>query len=199
KIFSSMTWDFGKEDKTLYLTFDDGPTPQVTDFVLSELERVDAKATFFCIGANVIAHPEIMDRIIAAGHSVGNHTFNHVNGWKTDTEDYTSQVAKCAEVLDSKLFRPPYGRIKISQIKELESNYKIIMWDVISGDFDLSINKEQVLDNVMSNAKGGSIIVMHDSVKAEEKIRYSLPKVLDHFKAEGYSFKKIETAAIANA
>lgn len=187
-----MTWDFASEDKTVYLTFDDGPTPEVTDFVLGELARVGAKATFFCIGKNVEAHPDIMDRIVKDGHSVGNHTWSHQNGWKTDDANYLEEVQKCSEVLHSKLFRPPYGRIKISQIEALKKDYQIVMWDVISGDFDLDCSKEQVLKNITGNAKKGSIVVMHDSVKASEKIRYALPLALDYFVEQGFEFRKIE-------
>lgn len=187
KIFSNYTWDVSNTGKTVYLTFDDGPIPVVTEWVLAELKKHGFKATFFSIGDNISKHPEIFKKIISEGHSIGNHTFNHLNGWNTSTEDYIENVARCEEAIDkninqtlkSRLFRPPYGKIKTAQSKAIQKlGYKIIMWDVLSADFDTTISREQCLDNVLSNVKPGSIIVFHDSVKAFNNLEYVLPKTL---------------------
>ena len=198
KIFSNYIWDVSNTDKKVYLTFDDGPIPEVTEWVLSELKKHKAKATFFCIGDNVKKHPEVLKKVFADGHSVGNHTFNHLNGWKTATEDYIENSILCEKVLDDfdskskKLFRPPYGKIKPSQSKILRKlGYKIIMWDVISYDFDTTISKEQCLENVLKNVKTGSIIVFHDSKKAFANLEYVLPRTLQFLKEKGFVFEKL--------
>ena len=200
RFFSKYTWRFPSKKKEVFLTFDDGPTPEITKFVLSELKKHHAKATFFCIGKNIKNHPEIFSEIISDGHSIGNHTQNHLKGWKTKTEDYIDNVLECDKTItqfnDStikqKLFRPPYGKIKKSQAKELlKKGYKIIMWDVLSADFDITISKEKCLQNVLENTKEGSIIVFHDSVKAGERMKYALPKVLKAFSDKGYVFRGI--------
>jgi peptidoglycan/xylan/chitin deacetylase (PgdA/CDA1 family) len=191
KIFSNFTWDVSNIGNTVYLTFDDGPIPEVTEWVLAELKKHGFKATFFSIGENITKHPEIFKKVISEGHSIGNHTFNHLNGWNTSTEDYIENVARCEEAiskninqnLKSKLFRPPYGKIKTAQSKAIQkSGYKIIMWDVLSADFDTKISREQCLENVLSNVKPGSIIVFHDSVKAFKNLEYVLPKTLAFLK-----------------
>jgi peptidoglycan/xylan/chitin deacetylase (PgdA/CDA1 family) len=198
KIFSKYVWDVPNNDKKVYLTFDDGPIPDVTEWVLSELKKHNAKATFFCIGDNVKKHLEVLKKVFAEGHSVGNHTFNHLNGWKTATEDYIENSILCEKVLDDfdskskKLFRPPYGKIKPSQSKILRKlGYKIIMWDVISYDFDTTISKEQCLENVLKNVKTGSIIVFHDSKKAFANLEYVLPRTLQFLKEKGFIFEKL--------
>lgn len=198
KIFSNYIWDVSNTDKKVYLTFDDGPIPEVTEWVLSELKKHKAKATFFCIGDNVKKHPEVLKKVFADGHSVGNHTFNHLNGWKTATEDYIENSILCEKVLDDfdskskKLFRPPYGKIKPSQSKILRKlGYKIIMWDVISYDFDTTISKEQCLENVLKNVKTGSIIVFHDSKKAFANLEYVLPRTLQFLKEKGFICEKL--------
>ncbi len=197
RLFSNYTWCFDSINKEIYLTFDDGPTPEVTDFVLDQLQKFNAKATFFCIGKNIKNHPEIFKRIITEGHSVGNHTQNHFNGWKNSTEDYLENVLECEKTISkytnkSNLFRPPYGKIRPNQAKELlKNNYKIIMWDVLSGDFDTSLHKKKCLQNVLKNTNNGSIIVFHDSLKASEKLYYILPKILKNFSEKGYQFKTI--------
>ena len=201
KLFPAITWSFASNKKNVYLTFDDGPIPQVTEFVLDELLKAKAKATFFCIGDNVRKHPEIFARILTEGHSVGNHTFNHLNGWKTSTISYLENVDLAEDLIQQlnnfvnpqqKLFRPPYGKIKRSQAKELvKKGYKIIMWDVLSADFDTKISKEKCLKNVLNNVNDGSIIVFHDSLKASEKLYYALPVVLKKLSEKGYSFKAI--------
>jgi peptidoglycan/xylan/chitin deacetylase (PgdA/CDA1 family) len=192
RIFSQYTWRFSSVPKDIYLTFDDGPTPEVTEFVLDQLKKFNAKATFFCIGKNVKNHPEIYQSILTKGHSVGNHTFNHVNGFFTKNQDYLNNVEKAAECIESNLFRPPYGKLTSSQGKGLQKKgYKIVMWGVLSADFDTKITPEKCLENVVKNASNGSIVVMHDSIKAKEKIYYSLPKILAHFTERGFKFKAI--------
>jgi peptidoglycan-N-acetylglucosamine deacetylase len=197
KIYSSYTWSINTKKKILYLTFDDGPHPEATPFVLNELKKYNALATFFCIGKNVIEHPEIYKRILDEGHTVGNHTHNHLNGWKTDNDRYMKDIAEAAQYIDSDLFRPPYGRITSFQAKHLRSamrgrNAKVIMWDVLSADFDTSITPEKCMENVIFNAKAGSIVVFHDSRKAFEKIQYILPKILKFFFEEGYFFDALK-------
>ncbi|CAM1354156.1 polysaccharide deacetylase family protein [Tenacibaculum ascidiaceicola] len=195
QLFAKYTWSFFTNKKEIYLTFDDGPIPQVTEFVLDQLHNFNAKATFFCIGDNIRKHPAVFSRIVNEGHSVGNHTFNHLNGWKSSNTTYIENISKCESLLPdqkTKLFRPPYGKIKRKQAKQLlASDYKIIMWDVLSADFDSSITKEKCLQNVLENAQNGSIIVFHDSIKASDKLYYALPKVLKEFSQRGYDFKAI--------
>jgi peptidoglycan/xylan/chitin deacetylase (PgdA/CDA1 family) len=179
----------------LYLSFDDGPHPEATPFVLEQLSNFDAKASFFCIGKNVQLYPKIYDAILAAGHVVGNHTQNHMNGWKNTTENYITDIQEATKVIDSNLFRPPYGRISFSQIKALRSDLslpqQIMMWDVLSGDFDTTNTGEQCANNVIQYAGPGSIVVFHDSAKAMDRLRIALPKVLAHFSKLGYEFKAL--------
>jgi peptidoglycan/xylan/chitin deacetylase (PgdA/CDA1 family) len=194
KYFSECTWNIKTNEKILYLTFDDGPHPEATSFVLEQLKNYNAKATFFCIGKNVKEHFEIYKQIISDGHRPANHTFSHLNGWKTDDEIYVRDIEKAAEIIDSDLFRPPYGRITKFQIKVLQQqkiNLKTIMWDVLSGDFDTSIQPENCYLNVINNAKPGSIIVFHDSAKALQNIRYALPKVLEYYSEKGFKFHSL--------
>lgn len=193
-LYPSLTWHKSRKEKYVYLTFDDGPIPVVTPFVLNTLKNFNAKATFFCIGDNVAKFPEVYAEVLSEGHSVGNHTFNHLRGWNSNNEDYLSNIRKCSGLVHSNLFRPPYGRIKKSQIADLRSHFpdlKIIMWDVLSGDFDTGISKEKCLQNVLKNAKSGSIIVFHDSQKAFERLQYALPAVLETFKKKGFCFKAL--------
>ncbi|HUH47316.1 MAG TPA: polysaccharide deacetylase family protein [Arenibacter sp.] len=198
RLYPERIWAFSRESNSVYLTFDDGPIPGITPWVLDELKKHQAKATFFCIGENVAKHPEIFKRISAEGHAVGNHTYNHLNGWKTETSEYIENVLKCEESLksnsdpdvypDSKLlFRPPYGRIKSSQAKLLQNKgYKIVMWKIISYDFDAGISEEECLQNVLGKIRPGSVVVFHDSLKAEKNLRYVLPKVLDYIGKKGW-------------
>ena len=193
-IFSNYVWRIPTREKIVYLTFDDGPTPEITDWVLNQLQQHQAKATFFCIGNNIEKYPSIFNRILANGHAIGNHTFNHLQGWKTQTSDYIENVEKCAleitqhENTNSKLFRPPYGKIKPAQAKMIrELGYKIIMWDVLSADFNQAITPQQCLDNVVSNIASGSIIVFHDSLKAFPNLEYTLPKTLKFLSENGYT------------
>lgn len=190
-LYPSLTWRFREPGKTIYLTFDDGPHETATPFVLDELKKYNAKASFFCIGKNVAAHPAIYARILEEGHSVGNHTYSHLNGWRTDNVVYLEDIAATSALVHSNLFRPPYGRVKRSQLKKLQTtNPKLqtIMWDVLSGDFDTNLTPEGCLANVLYHSKPGSIVLFHDSTKAWERMRYALPKVLEHFSREGYTF-----------
>lgn len=194
-IYPSLTWEIKTTEKVLYLTFDDGPIPQVTPFVLDCLKKYDAKATFFCIGDNVRKYPEIYKRVLDEGHQVGNHTFNHLNGWKTKTVEYLKNVDDCALLTGARLFRPPYGRISGSQIRAFRKKYpssKIIMWNVLSGDFDLSINDEQCYRNVITNSKSGSIVVFHDSLKAMPRLEKALPRALEYWTKKGLRFGTID-------
>ncbi len=198
KVFSNLVWDIPNSDKKIYLTFDDGPIPEVTEWVLNILKSKDIKATFFCIGDNMKKHPEVYKRILAEGHQTGNHTFNHLNGWKTETNHYIENLKLCeTEYLKlntehSFLFRPPYGKIKPSQSKAIRNlGYKIIMWDVLSYDFDSTISVEKCLENVISNTEQGSIIVFHDSIKAEKNLKYALPKAIQVLKDKGFVFDVI--------
>lgn len=190
-LFPNFIWRLPTKEKSLHLTFDDGPVPEVTPWVLDVLKKYKAKATFFCVGDNIKKHPQIFERITAEGHSVGNHSFNHLSGWTTDNISYFHNIRYCASLVDSKYFRPPYGRIRPTQAHFLQRHYKIIMWDVLSGDFDSEISNEQCYNNVMNNAKEGSIVVFHDNIKALEKLRYTLPKVLESYSEMGYRFDSI--------
>lgn len=202
KLFPHFTWDMGTDGRTVYLTFDDGPTKGITEQVLAILEQHDVKATFFLIGKNIAAHPEIVKRIAEAGHSVGNHTYNHLNGWHTSTDRYMQNVFACQRELDkllpsakskpAKLFRPPYGKIKPSQARALRlEGYKIIMWDVLTADFDQSISKEECLENATKRTVSGSIVIFHDSVKAGPNMLHALPRTIAYLKEKGYRFKAI--------
>ncbi|MEJ8816835.1 polysaccharide deacetylase family protein [Lacibacter sp. H407] len=189
-----LTWSFPTKEKVLYLTFDDGPTPVATEFVLDELKKYNAKATFFCIGNNVQQHSQLYQRLFAEGHRVGNHTYDHLNGFHTTDELWLNNIKEAAKWIDSDLFRPPYGKIRSFPAKVLkESNppFKIIMWSVLSADFDTNISPQKCLDNVTKNTKPGSIIVFHDSEKAFPNLRFALPEVLKLFSGEGYRFEVI--------
>lgn len=184
-------------EKVIYLTFDDGPIPEVTPWVLEQLKAYNAEATFFCVGENVAKHTQLFEKVKEAGHSIGNHTYHHINGWLIENVPYFLNIRKCASIVNSELFRPPYGKLKPKQANFLQRHYHIVMWDVLSGDFDPKITKEQCLKNVLDNTGNGSIIVFHDSLKAKEKLEFVLPKVLEHFNAEGYVFKSITTRNLA--
>jgi peptidoglycan-N-acetylglucosamine deacetylase len=197
KIFPSYIWSLPAEDNAVYLTFDDGPHPTITPWVLNQLKEFDAKATFFCIGHNIEKYPDVYKNIINEGHAVGNHTYHHSNGWKTDDKKYIDDVSKAAQIIKSNLFRPPYGRIKNSQSKKIAdalqtSKGHIIMWDVLSADFDPSFSPEKCLHHVLDNVVSGSIIVFHDSEKAFDNLKYVLPKTLQSLKEAGFNFKRIE-------
>ena len=179
KFFPNYCWRFSASAKEIYLTFDDGPTPDITTYVLNELKKHNAKATFFCIGKNVKKYHTICERIKKEGHTIGNHTYNHLNASRVTKTSYIENIQKAAKLIKSNLFRPPYGRLKSSQARSIISmGYKIIMWDVLSADFDTTVTPEKCLKNVLSKTSSGSIVVMHDSHKAKDKIFYALPKIL---------------------
>lgn len=185
-------WRIPTEERVLHLTFDDGPIPEVTPWVLDTLRPYGAKATFFCVGDNVRRHPGIFQQLLAEGHSVGNHTFHHLNGWQTGPPAYLHDVRRCARLVKSTLFRPPYGRLTPRQRAFLERHYRIVMWDVLSGDFDPALSPEACLRNIVDSAEPGSIIVLHDSLKAEPRLRYALPRVLEWFGEKGWRFAGIK-------
>ena len=194
KLYPDCVWEIETSEKILYLTFDDGPQPEVTRFVLEELKKYNALGTFFCIGENVKKHFDVYQHVIEMGHQPANHTFNHLNGWKVRDADYLENIAAASEIIDSNLFRPPYGRITKFQIKALEGarfNFSIIMWSVLSGDFDEKLSGENCYLNVIRNVKPGSIVVFHDSLKAFTRLKYALPRVLHYFSSNGYRFKTI--------
>lgn len=206
--YPNLIWNKDTKEKIVYLTFDDGPIPNVTDFVLNTLKTFEVKATFFCIGDNIEKHPAVFERIKTEGHAIGNHTYNHLKGWATEDNTYIGNFYKCQELTGTNLFRPPYGRIKKSQIKELVKSYEvqvmanpkletqnqkldIIMWDVLSGDFDLELSPEKCYKNVVNNTRNGSIIVFHDSLKAWDRLAYALPKAIEYLLKQGYRFEKL--------
>ncbi len=191
KLYPELIWDVKPGKPCIYLTFDDGPIPIVTPFVLNILKQYYAKATFFCIGDNVNKHPDIFEQVKNAGHAIGNHTYNHLKGWDTADDIYLQNTIKADKLLHTNLFRPPYGRIARSQIKLLKSvkpGIKIIMWDVLSGDFDVKLSPGKCLQNVLKHTKSGSIVVFHDSLKAYERLEYVLPRAMEVWSKEGYEF-----------
>jgi peptidoglycan-N-acetylglucosamine deacetylase len=203
-IYPSVTWSRKNTDKTLFLTFDDGPIPGVTEYVLEELRNVHARATFFCVGHNIEKHPGVYQKILQAGHRTGNHTYNHLNGWKTEDKEYYSNIQACQQIMNLhntsalstqhpalKLFRPPYGKIRKRQIEKLKTDYEIVMWGVLSGDFDKNLSPEKCLRKTIRYSRQGSIIVFHDSLKAERNLRYVLPRYLKHFSELGYKFESL--------
>jgi len=192
KIYPKAVWKINTLEKSIYLTFDDGPVPELTYWVLNELNKYNAKATFFCVGANILKNPDIFKRIKTEGHQVANHTMFHCKGFKHSVKDYVNEVNECKQLIKNNLFRPPYGQLKRSQYRALIKNkYKIIFWDVISYDYE-KISEEQCAKNVLSNTKNGSIILFHDNVKAEKNLKYTLPLLLKHFANLQYKFKAIE-------
>lgn len=199
RIFYNQVWDIPNNENKIFLTFDDGPTPEITDWVLNVLKKENVKATFFCIGNNIEKHPAIFNRIISEKHAIGNHTYNHLKGWKTITKNYLENVFLCDSIYkkhtidNNKLFRPPYGKIKISQSISLrKKGYKIIMWDVLTKDYDIYVSKEECLENATKNTKSGSIIVFHDSIKAYPNLEYTLPKTIQLLKEKGFVFDVIQ-------
>lgn len=190
-LLPNAVWRKPSNDKVVYLTFDDGPTPLVTENVLDLLRQYQAKATFFCIGKNVEQHPDIYKHILQQGHSVGNHTQNHLKGWNTSNSTYFKNVQQCSKVVKSSLFRPPYGRIKRSQYQFLKQQYSIIMWDALSWDFEQKNTPKQCANNVLKNIQNGSIVVFHDSVKAERNCLGSLKIVLEQLSQDGWAFEKL--------
>ncbi len=194
KIFPELIWRLKgqqrENDDCVYLTFDDGPTPGVTTWVLDQLRQYDARGTFFCLGKNVDKHPDLYRQIIDEGHSVGNHTYSHLRGWQTNNTEYYNDIQLANNLMSSTLFRPPYGSIKTSQIKNISEEYNIVMWDVLSQDYSQTIAPQKVLSNVLDSVKGGSIVVFHDSLKAQPNLNYVLPRMLKELHGK-YEFRKI--------
>ncbi len=200
-IFPKYTWDIPNNANTVYLTFDDGPIPEITEWVLDLLKEHNIKATFFCIGDNIQKHPDIFQKVLQEGHAIGNHTFNHLKGWSTSKKEYIENTMLCEKAIQKhtnngghglKLFRPPYGKIKLSQARILRRlGYKIIMWDVISMDFDKNITPKKCLENVTKNTENGSVIVFHDSIKAFGNLQVVLPEAIRYLKEKGFVFDKI--------
>jgi len=192
-IYPRYLWSMPRDEKKIYLSFDDGPHPAATPFVLDQLKQYNATASFFCIGKNVAAYPDLYKRILAEGHITGNHTYDHLNGWKVGDKAYFESIAKAAQFIDSKLFRPPYGRITAFQGKQVieKLGLTVVMWSVLSADFDISITPQKCWENVQHAAGNGSIIVFHDSEKAMERLAYALPQVLEHFSKKGYRFERL--------
>jgi len=185
-LFSSLVWKMPAADRSVYLTFDDGPHPVSTRYVLDLLLQHGAKATFFCLGKNVAAHPDIFQRILSEGHAVGNHSHSHPDGWSTPAGQYVADVGKAAALIPSGLFRPPYGRITPTQVRELKKEYKIVMWSVLSKDYDAAIPTAEVIRNVTANISPGAIVVFHDHEKTKERLPLYLPQVLNFLKEENY-------------
>jgi peptidoglycan/xylan/chitin deacetylase (PgdA/CDA1 family) len=189
--FPNLVWEVKTHKKEVYLTFDDGPHPIITPWVLDILNGFNAKATFFCVGENVCKYPEVYQKILQAGHRTGNHSYNHLKGWETDDSLYVENIEKARQFIDSDLLRPPHGRISRSQIKKLKDRYRIIMWSALSYDFDTRVSGHKCYRNSISVAKPGSIVVFHDSEKARKNLEYAFPKYLQHFADMGYKFKHL--------
>jgi len=191
RVLSGFVWRVQGEGKELYLTFDDGPIPEVTPWVLDQLAQHQAKATFFCLGRNCAANPRILERIVREGHGVGNHTWDHPRGRRTGLRHYFRSVLRCQSITGTALFRPPYGSITLRQFRTLRRRFKVVMWDVLSGDYDPNLDGPSCLRRVVRNARPGSIIVFHDSMKARSNLKFALPRVLEHFGAQGYRFRSL--------
>ncbi len=192
KPFADVYIKIPTRNKELFLTFDDGPTPGVTPEVLKILDDYGAKATFFCLGRNAERHPDLYNAIIERGHAVGNHTYSHLKGWKTNDKEYYDDIVLCGQFIQSMLFRPPYGRITPKQVQKIKKmGYKLILWDVLSRDYDKRVTPEKCLRVVLRKTGKGSIILFHDSLKTYDNLIFALPRVLEHFSSLGYSFSAI--------
>lgn len=187
-LYSQALWRMDKTQKNIYLTFDDGPIEELTPWVLDLLAHYNIKATFFCVGENILKHPQIFDRVLSEGHQVGNHSFNHLKGWNSNTIDYIKNVGQCEKLTKTGLFRPPYGRIKKSQFKILRQHYQLVFWDVLSYDYDSWTTPETCLRNCLKNTRNGSIVVFHDNIKAKENLTYALPHYIEYFLKLNYKF-----------
>jgi peptidoglycan/xylan/chitin deacetylase (PgdA/CDA1 family) len=188
KLFPELIWKEHVTSKEIYLTFDDGPHPNITPKILNILAQYDAMACFFCVGENVQRYPETLQSVLDAGHQVGNHTFNHMQGWKVPDNVYLENIEKCNNLVHSRFFRPPHGKIRRSQIKKLKENYNIVMWTVITHDYDPNYDAEICLKKAIQKTRPGDVVVFHDSVKAEKNVLYVLPRFLEHFSKLGYRF-----------
>lgn len=192
KLFPSLIWSFPDEEKNIYITFDDGPNPEVTPWVLQKLAEFNAKATFFCLGKNVEQYPEVYKMILDGGHAVGNHSYSHIRGWGVNVGNYVQDFDLAANFIKSNLVRPPYGRITPTQARILNERYKLIMWDILSRDYSRAITRRGCVRNVVKHLRPGAIIVFHDSLKAQHNLRYALPRVLETLRNEGYNCLPIE-------
>ena len=187
-LWGKVVWRKDPSKKVIYLTFDDGPVPEVTPLVLDLLDEHNIKATFFCVGENVQKHPDTFAQVMSRGHKVGNHTFNHLKGFSVTDEEYYGNIDKVAELIDSKLFRPPYGRITGKQMKKLRDRYTIIMWDVITHDYNKNLSPETIMRTIKRYSRNGSLVVFHDSIKAKENVLAVLPLAIEYWKSKGYTF-----------
>ena len=187
-LWGKVVWRKDPSSKVIYLTFDDGPVPEVTPLVLDLLDEHNIKATFFCVGENVQKHPDTFAQVMSRGHKVGNHTFNHLKGFSVKDEEYYDNIDKAAELINSKLFRPPYGRITGKQMKKLRDRYTIIMWDVITHDYNKSLSPETIMRTIKRYSRNGSLVVFHDSIKAKENLLAVLPLAIEYWKSKGYTF-----------
>lgn len=187
-LWGKVIWRKDPSKKVIYITFDDGPVPEVTPLVLDILDSCNVKATFFCVGENVQKNSNTYKQVVTNGHKVGNHTFNHLKGFSVSDLEYYANIEKASKLIDSKLFRPPYGQISLSQIKELKSHYSLIMWDIITHDYNKNISPETILKTIKKYTRNGSIVVFHDSIKAKQNVLAVLPKAIEYWKNEGYSF-----------
>jgi peptidoglycan-N-acetylglucosamine deacetylase len=190
--YGSLVWEISEIEKNIYLTFDDGPDPAVTADVLEVLNRYQAKATFFCSGQKAVRHPGILTDVKAEGHCIGNHSFDHLDGWKTPLDAYVKNVEKAAELFKTKLFRPPYGKITRNQIAFLFPEYRIVMWNLMPGDFDSKVSREKVLHRAIRYTKKGTIIVLHDDARFRDKMLFALPEYLRYFTEKGFRFMSLE-------
>ncbi len=195
-LFGGITWNINTEKKVIYLTFDDGPIPIITEKILKALSIFNAKATFFCVGENVKKYPSIYQEILSEGHSTGNHTFSHLAGLKVDTKKYIDNVKKAKQYINSDLFRPPHGRMKISQQNIIKKDYNIILWDVLSLDYDNRISENACLNNVTHFTRPGSVIVFHDNIKAEDNMFYALTQSLLLYSKLGYKFEALNSQIV---
>ena len=199
KWYNEFYWKLPEKEKIMYLTFDDGPHPFATPFVLEQLRKYGAKASFFCVGNNVQLYPELIKQIKEEEHCLGNHTMHHMNGWKTEDEAYLKDVEAAAELIPTGWFRPPYGRIKLRQFRQLKlalPALKVMMWDVLSADFDQNLKGEVCAQHVIRHAGPGSVVVFHDSTRAWERLEIALPKVLEHFSLQGFIFRALPDAEL---
>lgn len=189
--YPNVIWNKSRLEKKIYLTFDDGPIPEVTPWVLDTLKMYNAKATFFCVGENIVKNTEVFNRLKNEGHQVGNHTYNHIRGWDYTDEEYFNNIEKCQKLTQTHLFRPPYARAKKSQLKVLKQKFDIVYWDVLAGDFDIKLSPLKCYENIIKYTKNGSIIVLHDNIKSYPRVQYVLPKLLEYYKNLGYSFETL--------
>lgn len=188
KIYKNSLWRMNSDERIIYLTFDDGPIEELTPWVLDVLKQYNVKATFFCVGNNIHKHNPIFQRLLQEGHRVGNHTYNHIKGWKTKTAAYLENVEQCQQLTQTNLFRPPYGRIKKKQFSLISQAYTVVFWDVLTHDYDQLISPQICLENSIKYTRNGSIVVFHDNIKAQKNLKFVLPQYIEHFLKLNYKF-----------